>query len=142
MGDLEEDWGEVFGGIEEDWRIVERVLPPGREAAAKRTGAMMRNRGFDGPGTLLRVLLIHLADGCSLRETAVRARAGGLAEVSDVALLNRLRGCGEWFRWMGEPMSRGLSGTPEEIGPGQRGRLVDARVIGGPGATGSTWRLH
>ena len=142
MEDFEEDWGEVFGGIEEDWRIVERVLPAGWEAAAKQTGAMMRNRGFDGPGTLLRVLLIHLADGCSLRETAVRARAGGLAEVSDVALRNRLRGCGEWFRWMGEQISRGLSGTSEEILPGKRVRLVDASVICEPGATGSTWRLH
>lgn len=142
MDDLEEDWGGAFAEIDEDWRIVERILPAGWEAAAKESGAMRRNRGFDGPASLLRVLLIHLADGCSLRETVTRARARGLAEVSDVALLNRLRGCGEWFRWMGAQIAKTLSGTAGELLPGKRVRLVDASVICEPGATGSTWRLH
>ena len=74
MDDLEEDWGGAFAEIDEDWHIVERILPAGWEAAAKESGAMRRNRGFDGPASLLRVLLIHLADGCSLRETVTRAR--------------------------------------------------------------------
>jgi len=142
MDEWDEDWGEVFAGIGEDWAVIERVLPAGWEEAARRTGALIRGRGFDGPGTLLRVLLIHLVDGCSLRETAVRARAGGLAQVSDVALLNRLRGCGEWFRWMVEQMSRRLSDFSEEMLSGRRLRLVDASVVCEPGATGSTWRLH
>ena len=29
----------------------------------------------------------HLAEGCSLRETAVRDREGGIAHVSDVAIM-------------------------------------------------------
>jgi hypothetical protein len=103
---------------------------------------LIRTRGFDSPAALLRVLLIHLSDGCSLRETAVRAHVGGLAHVSDVALLNRLRGCGEWFRWMGEQLSQRLSNTSADILPGKRVRLVDASVVCEPGATGSTWRLH
>lgn len=142
MEEWDQDWNEVFAGIGEDWAVIERVLPAGWEEAARRTGALIRGRGFDGPGTLLRVLLIHLVDGCSLRETAVRARAGGLAQVSDVALLNRLRGCGEWFRWMVEQMSRRLSDLSEEVLSGRRVRLVDASVVCEPGATGSTWRLH
>jgi len=77
-----------------------------------------------------------------LRETAVRADAGGLAKVSDVALLGRLRGCGEWFRWMVEQMSRRLSTTTHEVLGGKRVRLVDATVVCEPGATGSTWRIH
>jgi hypothetical protein len=71
----------------------------------------------------------------------VRARAGGLAQVSDVALLNRLRGCGEWFRWMGEQISRYLSSDSVEVIPGRRVRLIDATIVCEPGATGSTWRL-
>jgi hypothetical protein len=109
---------------------------------ARRTGALRRTRGFKDAATLLRVLLIHLVDGCSLRETAVRADAGGLIKVSDVALLGRLRGSGEWFRWMVEQMSRRLSGTGQDVLPGKRVRLVDASVVCEPGATGSTWRLH
>lgn len=142
MDELDADWSEAFAGLGEDWAVIERVLPAGWEAAARQTGALIRERGFDSPATLLRVLLIHLVDGCSLRETAVRARAGGLAQVSDVALLNRLRGCGEWFRWMVAQMSRRLSESSEEVLPGKRVRLVDASVVCEPGATGSTWRLH
>jgi hypothetical protein len=143
MGEDQEDNEEdVSPRLEEDWVVIESLLPPGWQEAARQTGALRRERGFDGPGTLLRVLLIHLADGCSLRETAVRARAGGLAQVSDVALLNRLRGCGEWFRWMGEHISRYLSSDSVEVIPGRRVRLIDATIVCEPGATGSTWRLH
>jgi len=139
----QDDEGEDAGArLDEDWVVVESLLPRGWEEAARRTGALRRERGFDGPGTLLRVLLMHLVDGCSLRETAARARAGGLAQVSDVALLNRLRGCGEWFRWMGEQISRHLSNNSVEVIAGRRVHLADATVVCEPGATGSTWRLH
>jgi Transposase DDE domain len=142
MDDLDLDWDEAFAGLHEDWEVIESVLPAGWQDAARRTGALMRTRGFDSPATLLRVLLIHLVEGCSLRETAVRANAGGLASVSDVALLGRLRGSGEWFRWMVEQMSRRLSEASQEVLPGKRVRLADATVVCEPGATGSTWRLH
>jgi len=89
-----------LASIGQDWDVVMQMLPAQWEVKAIELGAMRRLRGFDSVGTLLRVLLIHLADGCSLRETAVRASAGGLANVSDVALLKRLRGCGAWFQWM------------------------------------------
>jgi len=139
-GDI--DWEEQFTGLGEDWDVIERVLPDGWQEAARRTGALRRTRGFKDASTLLRVLLIHLVDGCSLRETAVRADAGGLIKVSDVALLGRLRGSGEWFRWMVEQMSQRLSATSKDVLPGKRVRLVDASVVCEPGATGSTWRLH
>lgn len=141
--DFDVDWDERFeGGLNEGWDVIERVLPPGWQAAARETGALRRTRGFKDAASLLRVMLIHLVDGCSLRETAVRADAGGLAKVSDVALLGRLRGCGEWFRWMVEQMSHRLSTATEEVLPGKRVRLVDATVVCEPGATGSTWRIH
>jgi hypothetical protein len=142
MDELDWEWDEEFAGLEEDWQVIESVLPAGWEEAARQTGALIRTRGFDSPAALLRVLLIHLVDGCSLRETAVRARAGGLANVSDVALLGRLRGSGEWFRWMVEQMSRRLSDAGGQVLPGKRVRLADATVVCEPGATGSTWRLH
>lgn len=142
MEDDGSDWEDAFAGLDEEWGVVEAALPHGWQEAAKQTGAMTRTRGFDGPATLLRVLLIHLVDGCSLRETASRARAGGLADVSDVAILGRLRSCGEWFRWMAERMGERLSGASREVLPGRRVRLVDASVVCEPGATGSTWRLH
>ena len=78
--------------IGQDWDVVMQMLPANWEAKATELGAVRRQlRGFANVSSMLRVLLIHLADGCSLRETAVRASAGGLSTVSDVAVLKRLR---------------------------------------------------
>ena len=90
------------------------------------------------------ILPTDLAEGCSLRETAARASASGLATISDVALWKRLRTSQEWFRWLSE-------GLLDRIEPKRRNRdwsggyrvvLVDASVICEPGSTGADWRLH
>jgi hypothetical protein len=133
-----------LASIGQDWDVVMSMLPAQWEAKAVELGAMRRLRGFDSVASLLRVMFIHLADGCSLRETAVRANAGGLCAVSDVALLKRLRGCADWFEWM----ARGLAADMAlplaawALLPGRRVRLVDGSSVSEPGATGSTWRLH
>lgn len=128
----------------EDWEVVKRFLPVGWERMAKQSGALRRLRGFANAETLLRVLLIHLAEGCSARETVVRARLGGLAEVSDVALLKRLKAAGEWLRWMAEEVMRSWMILKPAVvfGEGVVVRVVDATVVHEPGATGSTWRFH
>ena len=133
-----------LASIGQDWEVVMQMLPAQWEAKAAELGAVRRLRGFGSVGSLLRVLLIHLADGCSLRETAVRASAGGLAAVSDVALLKRLRGCGAWFEWMAREMATGMAlpSAADALLPGRRVRLVDGSSVCEPGATGSTWRLH
>ena len=133
-----------LASIGQDWEVVMQMLPAQWEAKAAELGAVRRLRGFASVGSLLRVLLIHLADGCSLRETAVRASAGGLAAVSDVALLKRLRGCGAWFEWMAREMAAGMAlpSAADALLPGRRVRLVDGSSVCEPGATGSTWRLH
>lgn len=134
-----------LAGFDGDWGVVKSMLPTGWEAKAVELGAVRRQlRGFEDVASLLRVLLIHLADGCSLRETAVRASAGGLSAVSDVALLKRLRGCGAWFEWMVRELAAqmALPLQPDALLPGRRVRLVDGSSVCEPGATGSTWRLH
>jgi hypothetical protein len=114
---------------------------------ARELRAFQRARGIEDPRALLRVMLIHLADGCALRETAVRASQTGIANVSDVALLKRLRACGDWFEWL----AQALRESPElrDIRPPQAGllggrtlKLVDGTIVSEPGATGSQWRLH
>ena len=136
---------DILAGVAEDWQVVLRVLPSGWQDKARELGALRRHREFPDAATLLRVLLIYLAEGCSLRETAVRAAEGQLVTVSDVALLKRLRVSGEWFRWMGEELIRGWM-TPRPVRPlldaGWRVRIVDGSTVSEPGATGSTWRLH
>jgi hypothetical protein len=93
---------------------------------------------------LLRVLLIHLAEGCSLRETALRAARGQIAQLSDVAIMDRLRLSGSWFRWMNVGLvQRWIEREPRRLyGTQRRINLVDATRIQEPGPTGSSWTLH
>ena len=131
--------------LQEDWQLVEALLPQGWQGKARELGALRRGRGIADAPTLLRVMLIHLAQGCGLRETAVRAREGGLASVSDVAILKRLKGCAEWFKWMAEGLrQKWLPEFPAAAGAwaGRRVRLVDGTMVSEPGSTGSKWRLH
>jgi len=65
---------------------------------ARETGALKGLRQDKGAETCLRVLLLHLACGYSLRETAVRARATGWANLSDVAVFKRLRKSKDWLQ--------------------------------------------
>jgi hypothetical protein len=129
---------------EDDWQVLMTLLPSGWQAKAKESGALLRCRVFENAENLLRTLLIHLAEGCSLRETAVRAKHGHIVSVSDVALLKRLNASGEWFRWMAVGvMERWIEKQPEAIfGKTLRIRLIDGSTIQEPGSTGSTWRLH
>jgi hypothetical protein len=87
---------------QEDWEVLERLLPAGGKRKRSNWERCAGGGPFGNASTLLRVMLIHLIDGCSLRETAVRAEQGGLVAVSDVALLKRLKHCQEWFRWMAD----------------------------------------
>jgi hypothetical protein len=131
--------------LDEDWLVVQSLLPQGWESKARELGALRRGRAIPDAATLLRVMLIHLAQGCGLRETAVRAKQGGLATLSDVAILKRLRSCGEWFNWIAEGLrAKWLPDFPVAAArwEGRRIRLVDGTVVSEPGDTGSQWRLH
>lgn len=129
---------------EDDWQVLTKFLPMGWQAGARELGALKRCRKFESAEVLLRTLLIHLAGGCSLRETAVRAKQGNIAAISDVALLKRLRASGEWFRWMTVGvMEQWVEKQPAAIfGKGFQIRVIDGSTIQEPGATGSTWRIH
>lgn len=122
-----------------DWELLQRYLPPGWQAAAGSLGALRRARGFSSAAVLLRCLLVHLAAGCSLKETSTRARQLGWARVSPVALFKRLRSAEQWLRWMAEQLWR--QSRPAAASD-RRVRVVDATVVHEPGPTGSLWRIH
>src|SRR5438270_2458003 len=85
---------------DESWELLLSLFPSGWKHQAVLLGAVERLRGFTSVSQLLRVLLLHVGRGYSLRETAVRAKQAGLAEVSDVTLLNRLRQAERWWHWL------------------------------------------
>lgn len=130
--------------VADDFEYLLRLLPAGWEDQAKTLGALRRCRKIPDAQTLLRVLLIHLAEGCSLRETAVRASRGGVVEVSDVAIMDRLRQSAEWFRWMSLELMKtwGIRQPEGVFGSNRRVRVVDGTRVKEPGPTGSSWCIH
>lgn len=131
-------------GVGEDWSVICGLMPEGWKEKAKELGALTRYRKFKDGETLLRTLLIHLSEGCSLRETAIRARESGLTSLSDVALLKRLRSSGEWFRWIAQGIMQQwiMCEGDYSIGSINRIRAIDGSIISEPGRTGSNWRIH
>ena len=128
-------------GFGEDWDLLKRFFPADWEELALTTQALKGLRQDKSADHLLRTVMLHVGCGYSLRETAVRARESGLADLSDVALLKRLRKCEQWLYALavGFWQQRGLA----QLSVGKRVvRLIDATTVKEPGRTGSLWRIH
>jgi hypothetical protein len=123
---------------DEEWGLVCALLPDGWREKAKELGAVRRLRGIGSVETLLRILFVHLADGCSLKETSVRVGQLGWAGISPVALLKRLRQAERWLSWMAQQ----LRGSGAGLGTDRVCVAVDATTVTEPGPTGSLWRVH
>jgi hypothetical protein len=128
--------------MREDWQVLLGLFPTGWEELGRSSGAVTRLRGFDSLNNLFRTLLLHVGCGWSLRETAVQAKLAGIADVSDVTLLNRLRQSEEWLRLLCQQLWKENGVSLEPALKGQPVRLVDATVVKEPGKTGSQWRIH
>ena len=128
-------------GLQEDWELLVSFLPDNWRDLAAETGALKGLRKNKSAENLLRVLLLHLGCGHSLRETAVRARQEGLAELSSVALWNRLRKSQAWLRSLCLELFR-ERGVELSATGGLQVRAVDATTVKEPGKTGSLWRVH
>lgn len=126
----------------DDWEVLVSFLPDNWEDLAHSTGALKGLRKDKDAANFLRVLLIHLACGHSLRETAVRARETQLAQMSDVALLKRLRKSRAWLQALCEGLfaERGIESS--EGDPDLNMRIFDGTTVKEPGPTGSLWRIH
>jgi hypothetical protein len=84
--------------MDEDWPLLLSMMPSGWQELARETQALKGLRQDKDVSACLRILLLHLAWGYSLRETGVRAREAQLADLSDVALLKRLRKSKNWLQ--------------------------------------------
>ena len=127
--------------MDEDWALLLSILPREWNDLATSAGALKGLRKDKDPESVLRVLLIHLGCGHSLRETVVRAREAGLADLSDVALMKRLRKSKAWLRALCLSLFREL-GVAVSSEPGFQVRAFDATTVKEPGKTGALWRIH
>jgi hypothetical protein len=93
------------------------------------------------PEVLLRMLMLHVARGYSLRETVVHAKLANWTDISDVALLKRLRNSEEWLRWLCIELLRENVAYRLEGATSHAIRIVDGTIVREPGKTGSQWRI-
>jgi hypothetical protein len=126
---------------EENWKVLSSLFPAGWREMALQSGAVERLRGFPSPDVLLRMLMLHVARGYSLRETVVRAKLANWADISDVALLKRLRNSEEWLRLLCIELLRENVAYRLEEAIGPTIRVVDGTIVREPGKTGSQWRI-
>jgi hypothetical protein len=124
----------------DDWALICQLLPPDWQEQAYFQGALCRARGFPNVAVLLRLLLVHLAGGCSLKETVTIAQQDGWCHLSAVALFKRLRAAEQWLRWMADQLWQ-RHPTPS-LPHGYRVRAVDATTVSRPGSLGTDWRIH
>lgn len=127
--------------MEENWRVLSSLFPVGWEQMARRCGAIERLRGFRSSEVLLRMLLLHVGKGYSLRETTVQAKLANWADISDVSLLKRLRHSEDWLRSLCMELLKENGGLLVKQTPLGPIRVVDGTVVKESGRTGSQWRI-
>ena len=127
--------------MNEDWSILLSFFPDNWEELAAATNAIKGLRKEKDTENYLRTLLLHLACGYSMRETVTRARLADLADISDVALLGRLRKAKEWLHSLCISLFAEQGIALNKKG-GFQVRLFDATTVKETGKTGSLWRIH
>ena len=83
--------------VDEDWNLLLSFFPSNWKDLAQVTEALKGLRQDKSEENYIHTLLLHLGCGFSMRETVVRAKQAKLAELSDVALLKRLRKSKDWL---------------------------------------------
>jgi hypothetical protein len=129
---------------EQDWvGIVERLGGAAALAlSARETGAFRRARGIATAVVLLRLLLAYCLGDRGLRSTAAWAASVDLADVSNVAVLYRLRISGDWLAHLvGVALAEGMP----KAAVGRPIRILDGTTVpkaGGAGNRNALWRIH
>jgi hypothetical protein len=129
-----------------DWAAIVTRLggEEGLAASARAHGAFARAREVRSASDLLRLALMYGPGGLSLRSLAATAACDGVCQVSDVALLKRLRGAKDWLSALcRDVLARGAGATSVSSASSasiRPIRVVDSSRLEGPGER--TWRLH
>src|SRR5437016_6579046 len=129
--------------LDEEWEFLTELLPKDWREQARKTGALRRARDIASADCLLQLILMHTATGLSLRQTVVRAREQSIADISDVALLKRLRASEPWLRALTAKMTAlDDTGVVKRLSVRRRVRAVDATTVEEQGGAGTDWRVH
>ena len=124
------------------WSDVLSRLPASLDltALAREHGAIKRMRRVSDGETLLRLALWYGPGGMSLRSASALASGTQTAELSDVALLKRLRGAADWLEAI---VSAKLTERQTLVSALSRPLvLVDGTSLSQQGSCGTDWVLH
>lgn len=130
---------------DEDWAwTIERLGGEERiTSLALRHGAFLRAREIGSAIDLLRVTLAYCLGHMGLRATAAWAEAIGLASLSNVALLRRLRKTGEWLSCL---IGQLLRTNCPDAAKGRVIRVLDGTSVAQAGRDSRRdnrlWRIH
>jgi hypothetical protein len=133
--------------LSEDWNLLRSWLPDTAEIIrlARAHGFLKRVKGVGDVEVWLRLLLMHSGGGLSLEQTVLRARELRLANISSVALHNRLAKAGPWLEALTELMIGRCGctrGEPKADPLLERLFAIDATNLRAPASTGTDWRVH
>src|SRR4051794_41810172 len=108
-----------------DWDEIVARLGGARalDESARETKAFLRPRCIRCAADLLRLVLAYCLGEGGLRSTVFWAATAGLVDISNVALLQRLRRSGDWLALLvGQALA--AAGSPPR--PGRGVRVIDA----------------
>jgi hypothetical protein len=128
-----------------DWKRIVCQLggAASLETTARETKALLRARTITSAVDLLRMILAYCLGEGGLRTTTAWASAVGLVDVSNVALLYRLRQCGNWLALL---VGQTLAFDAPNAAQGRLIRIIDATTVPKAGALAKIrnklWRIH
>ena len=131
--------------MNEDWSSIVARLggADALDATARATKAFLRPRQITNAVDLLRLILAYCLGKHGLRLTAAWATSMGLVDITNVALLYRLRQCGDWLAML---VGQALAGAAPKASRGRLIRVIDATTVPkkGPEARkqNELWRIH
>ena len=131
--------------VNEDWTNVVARLGGAEtlKVTARETKAFLRPREITNAVDLLRLILAYCLGERGLRSTAAWATSVGLVDISNVALLYRLRQCGDWLALLVGQM---LAAAAPQASRGRMIRIVDATTVPKKGSSArknnELWRIH
>jgi hypothetical protein len=110
---------------------------------ARETKAFVRPREISNAVDLLRLILAYCLGERGLRLTTAWATSVGLVDISNVALLYRLRQCGDWLALL---VGRVLAASGPKASQGRLIRIIDATTVPKKALSArkrnELWRIH
>lgn len=131
--------------LPEEWCILRSWLSDDLALSAQQCGFVRRTTGRVDAEMWLRLILMHVTGGLSLKQTMLRAAELEWCELSHVALFKRLRVAQDWLSVLSEGLIKWQRERLNESHAWPEGwnvRLIDATDVQEPGSTGTAWRIH